>query len=204
VTDIASNSNSVFVIDTATNTVIATIPVGLFPLSIAITPDGTRAYVTNSNSGTISVIDTATNSVIATIPVGLPIFDIAFTPDGTRAYASSEQGSNRAIIVIDTATNAVITTIPVLGFPFRIAISPAPRSPKNKEECKNGGWRNFGPPAGPFKNQGQCVSSVERSATRPYGCLRDRSKVGTEITSNAVRCGQWVFKRQPNTTCHQV
>ena len=38
VTDIASNSNSVFV--------IATILVGLFPLSIAITPDGTRAYVT--------------------------------------------------------------------------------------------------------------------------------------------------------------
>ena len=154
-------------IDTATNTVIATIPVGSFPGDVAISPDGTRAYVTNSNSATISVINTATNSVIATIPVGLQVLDIALTPDGTRAYAIGDQGSNRAIIVIDTATNTVIATIPVLGLPFRIAISPAPRSPKDKEECKNGGWRNFGPPAGPFNNQGQCVSSVERSATRP-------------------------------------
>jgi hypothetical protein len=27
-----------------------------------------------------------------------------------------------------------------------------------KDECRNGGWRNFIGPPGPFKNQGQCVS----------------------------------------------
>src|SRR5216117_3487446 len=34
-------SNTVSVIDTATNTVVATIPVGAFPFGVAITPDGT-------------------------------------------------------------------------------------------------------------------------------------------------------------------
>ncbi len=30
----------------------------------------------------------------------------------------------------------------------------------NKDQCKDGGWQNFNPPAGPYKNQGQCVSST--------------------------------------------
>ena len=31
--------------------------------------------------------------------------------------------------------------------------------PENKEECKNGGWRDFGDT---FKNQGQCIAFVQR------------------------------------------
>src|SRR5262244_2845507 len=50
-----SASNTVSVIDTATNTVVATVPVGSVPLGVAITPDGTRAYVANPGSGTVSV-----------------------------------------------------------------------------------------------------------------------------------------------------
>ncbi|WP_323182748.1 hypothetical protein [Aldersonia sp. NBC_00410] len=45
------------VIDTATNTVTGTpIPVGDRPGIVAISPDGTRAYVTNAASNTVSVI----------------------------------------------------------------------------------------------------------------------------------------------------
>lgn len=45
-----------------------------------------------------------------------------------------------------------------------MSYGPAPLSPQTKEQCKNGGWRNFGAPAGPFKNQGQCVSFIERNS----------------------------------------
>ena len=65
-----SSTNTVSVIDTANNIVVATIPGGFSPLGVAITPDGTQAYVTNDFSNTVSVIDTATNTVVATIPVG--------------------------------------------------------------------------------------------------------------------------------------
>jgi hypothetical protein len=30
----------------------------------------------------------------------------------------------------------------------------------NKDQCKDGGWQTFNPPTGPYKNQGQCVSST--------------------------------------------
>jgi YVTN family beta-propeller protein len=62
------------VIDTATNTVVATVPVGNEPSGVAITPDGKHAYVTNLDealpAGSVSVIDTTTNTVAATVLVG--------------------------------------------------------------------------------------------------------------------------------------
>jgi YVTN family beta-propeller protein len=58
-----TGDNSVSVIDTATNTVVATIPVGNDPFAVAVTPDGKHAYVTNSDPNTVTVIDTATNKV---------------------------------------------------------------------------------------------------------------------------------------------
>src|SRR5258708_6430333 len=63
-------SNTVSVIDTATNAVSATIPVGINPIGVAVNPDGSKIYVANLNARTVSVIDKVTNIVITTIPVG--------------------------------------------------------------------------------------------------------------------------------------
>jgi YVTN family beta-propeller protein len=60
----------VSVIDTATGTVSAIIPVGNASGGVAITPDGKHAYVANAVDGTVSVIKTATGKVSAIIPVG--------------------------------------------------------------------------------------------------------------------------------------
>jgi YVTN family beta-propeller protein len=57
------------VIDTGTNPTISTITVGNRPFGIAVTHDGTKAYVANYFSDTLSVIDVLTNSVLATISV---------------------------------------------------------------------------------------------------------------------------------------
>jgi YVTN family beta-propeller protein len=64
-------SNTVSVIDTATSTVVWTVPVGEHPRGVAVTPDGRHAYVANVGSNTVSVIDTATSTVVgAPVPVG--------------------------------------------------------------------------------------------------------------------------------------
>ncbi|MGH3671038.1 MAG: YncE family protein [Pseudonocardiaceae bacterium] len=65
-----SGSGSVSVIDTLSNTVIATIPVGSCPEGVAVTPDGRHVYVPNFASNSVSVIDTANDTVADTIPVG--------------------------------------------------------------------------------------------------------------------------------------
>jgi YVTN family beta-propeller protein len=129
------------------------------PFGVAITPDGTRAYVTINFPNTVSVIDTATNTVVATIPVGVGPIGVAITPDGTRVYVTNDDSNT--VSVIDTATNTVVETIPVGVRPVAVAITPAPQTPTSKEHCKHDGYLKFGPPAGPFKNQGQCVSYVE-------------------------------------------
>ncbi|MGW2557510.1 YncE family protein, partial [Streptomyces sp. NPDC001635] len=75
-------------IDTATNTVTATIPVGSQPFAVAITPDGAHVYVTNGASDTVSVIDTATNTVTATTPVGNGPIGVAIGTPPTPPFPS--------------------------------------------------------------------------------------------------------------------
>ena len=63
--------NTVSVIDTAHNSVIATIPVG--GETAAVSPNGAFVYVA-SESGIVSVIDTASNSVVGTaIAMPMPL-----------------------------------------------------------------------------------------------------------------------------------
>ena len=119
------DTNNVSVIDTATNRVITTIPVGQNPYGVAVTPDGSKVYVANETSNNVSVIDTATNTVIGSaIPVGISPDGVAVTPDGSKVYVSNG-GSN--ISVINTATKMVMATIPVGASPvcFGLCIQPA-------------------------------------------------------------------------------
>jgi YVTN family beta-propeller protein len=56
------NPGDVSVINSATNTVVATVPVGNQPYAVSVTQDGTSVDVANGD-GTVSVIDTATYTV---------------------------------------------------------------------------------------------------------------------------------------------
>lgn len=114
---------TVSIIDIATNMELGTIVVGNSPFSIALTPDGTRAYVTNSFSASVSVIDTATNTVVADIGMPTPA-GVAISPDGGRAYVTSQVVLG-TVTIIDTATNTVIGSPIAVGFtPGRPAITP--------------------------------------------------------------------------------
>jgi YVTN family beta-propeller protein len=62
--------NTVSVIDTSNNSVVATVPVsGNYADGVAVSPNGAVVYVA-SESGVVNVIDTASNTVTATISVG--------------------------------------------------------------------------------------------------------------------------------------
>lgn len=113
-------SNIVSVVDTQTNTVVATIPVGGpggYPYGIAVNPSGTRAYVTLNLEGSVAVIDTATNSVLTTVPVGFSPIALAVNPEGNRVYVTKNDAT---ISVIDADANSVIATIAVGAFPGAI------------------------------------------------------------------------------------
>jgi YVTN family beta-propeller protein len=121
-----TGSNNVSIIDTATDTVTATVNLGRNSFGVTVTPDGKKVYVTNSGSSNVSVIDTDTNAVIETVPVGNGPHGIAVTPDGTKVYVANYGNDSVPgnVSVIDTATNTVIATVPVGKSPGGVAVSP--------------------------------------------------------------------------------
>jgi YVTN family beta-propeller protein len=117
-----SGDNTVSVIDTTSNTVTATIGVGINPFGVAVTRDGRKVYVTNGSDNTVSVLSTATNTVTATIGAGLTPQGVAVTRDGSTVYVTN-QGSG-TVSVIDTASNTVTATIGVGRTPQGVAVTP--------------------------------------------------------------------------------
>lgn len=99
-------------IDTASNTVINSIPVGDHPGGMAITPNGATVYVTNNGDDTVSAIDTASATVSATIPVGSVPLNIAVNSSGTTAYVTN--ANDGTVWAIDTRQKA---DLDVLGQP---------------------------------------------------------------------------------------
>lgn len=79
VTD-TSSTGVVNVLSTITDTIIATVNVGMDPEGVALHQTASRAYVANSGTNNVSVIDTTTNTVIATMTVGTEPTGVAVTP----------------------------------------------------------------------------------------------------------------------------
>ncbi|WP_203986125.1 beta-propeller fold lactonase family protein [Sphaerisporangium rufum] len=117
-------SDTVSVIDTATNTVIRTVAVGDGPWGVAFSPDGTRAYVTNSGSATVSVIETVAHTVVGTIalPAGSAPHGVVVRPDGNRVYVAGRDSDR--VYAIDPATGAVAGSVAVGALPWGLAITP--------------------------------------------------------------------------------
>ena len=115
--------NTVSVINTGSNTVVKTIPVGTTPFIVAVDEAGKSAYVTNFGSNTVSVISTTTNAVTATIPVQTQPQGLAVAPNGKTVYVSN--GGSGTVSVINPATKKVTTTISLGGQPAGIAVTPS-------------------------------------------------------------------------------
>ena len=117
------SAGTVSVIDIATNTIVASIPVGSGPFGVAVNPAGSRAYVANGGSDNVSVINTATNTVIATVLAGSIPTGVAVNPAGTRAYVTN--GGSNSVTVIDTANNNVVTTVTGIYLATGVVVNPA-------------------------------------------------------------------------------
>lgn len=107
----------------ATNgpSVIETIPVGTYPLGVAVNPTTDRIYVGNNQSLNVSVIEGATNTVVATVPGINSARDIAVNPTTNRIYVSASSGHR--LSVIDGTANSV-TQIWLDGLPDGVGVNP--------------------------------------------------------------------------------
>ncbi|MBF6478228.1 protein kinase domain-containing protein [Nocardia cyriacigeorgica] len=110
----------VSVIDTGTNTVVATIPVGPETGGVAVDPGRGTLYVTDRGERTVTLIDTGTHRDVATIPVGYDPQSVIVDPDSATIYVIG--GSQ--VSIIDTGTRTVTATIPVDSSTRKAALDP--------------------------------------------------------------------------------
>jgi len=122
-------SNSISVIDRATNTVVDTIAVGPTPGGVAVTHDGKEVWVLAENE--VDVIDTATNAISAKLTFSYELFppvqpnSIVISPDDRRVYVVNDLLDGFGTVsVIDRSSHAVLKNITVGEFPWSVAVTP--------------------------------------------------------------------------------
>jgi sugar lactone lactonase YvrE len=124
---VSNSTDAVIPVNTATHAVGAPITVGSGPSAIAITPDGSTAYVTdegttNTSPGFVTPIELSTNIPGTPIPVGSGPDAIAITPNGQTAYVGNYNDST--VTPVNLVTDTTGTPIPVGGAPISITITP--------------------------------------------------------------------------------
>jgi MYXO-CTERM domain-containing protein len=126
-------SDTVSVIDTATNVVTATIPVGHNPNGIVTNAYGGLVCVTNYLSNDVSLIDPNTNTVVATVAVGAGPVGVARPPGGDlpatdpdyplpESFAYVANKNDHTVSVVEVGTARVIATIGVDPSPDGVAV----------------------------------------------------------------------------------
>ncbi len=121
------NLNTVTVIEASTShaTVLhASNPPLNGPLGIAISPDGSTAYVTNSDGNTVRPINLRTSPPTFETPikVGSGPAAIAITPSGDTAYVTNF--NSNTVTPIDLRSSKAGAPITVGSGPWSIAVSP--------------------------------------------------------------------------------
>src|SRR5918994_2390910 len=116
-----SNSNSISVIDLATNTILRNITVDGTPHNIKLSEDQMTLYILTSDrdSGTIFMLNTTSNEIMKEIPTEVSVQDIAIF-NGTM-YASDVVGGK---VLVMNANGTLIDEIDVGSRPQFMEVKP--------------------------------------------------------------------------------
>lgn len=127
-------SSTISVIDGALgslteNTITASIPIGVGPVSINVNPLNHRIYTANQGDNTVSVVDGLTNTVLDTFPAGNGPVGISVNPATNRVYVGNV--FDGTLTVIDDTKindgipgNEIITTVVLAPGAARIDFDP--------------------------------------------------------------------------------
>lgn len=118
-----SNLGHVHLIDTATDAISATIqltPANGALEGLAISPDGSTAYVTDAENNLLLVASLATHTQQAADPAGMTPLDVAITPDGDQAWVLTAAG----LEIVNLGTGQVTGPVQLPGTPSAIAFAP--------------------------------------------------------------------------------
>jgi len=113
VSNVGSGSVTLLSLQGTTLRTLATVPVGDAPRGVALTKDGTRAYVALGEESAVAVVDVAARRVLRRLPTGLEPWSVALTPDGKRLAVGCTRA--RTLSVFAVATGTELYTVPLNG-----------------------------------------------------------------------------------------
>jgi YVTN family beta-propeller protein len=117
---LANKPGYVAFIDTRTARVTSEVPVGHAPHAIALTPDGSLAYVAVQYSGEVAVVDTARHKVVRTITApGVP-YQLLLS--GRRIYVSRLYAGH--VTAYDAATGRQLADYPLTQGLSQLVLAP--------------------------------------------------------------------------------
>jgi YVTN family beta-propeller protein len=123
----SSGNGSISVIDTTSNSVVATIPVHKLPSSIEVDDAGRRAYVANSGSNTVSVIDLDLRREVAVAGTGERPVLARISPD-MRTLVVANRGSG-SVSIFAVAPDVPESGLGLPGLVLKPRHSPADPTP---------------------------------------------------------------------------
>ncbi len=89
---------------------------------VAVTPDGSRAFVANIGSGGITAFDLKEGKKLADVPTAAGSEGITVTPDGKQVWVTNRAADS--VSVVDAATLKIVKTFEAPSFPIRAEVTP--------------------------------------------------------------------------------
>jgi YVTN family beta-propeller protein len=114
-------SSSIGVIDLASNSQVATIPVSGDPFRVKLSSDGSLLFVTG-NADSLFIVDVASREIVRKLAIGQDANGLAEDYTGTRLYVSNQ--SDGTVAEVDLNTGTVVRSIAVGGHPQELVLSP--------------------------------------------------------------------------------
>jgi YVTN family beta-propeller protein len=118
-----SASDTIDVIDSATNKVVQVISGIELPHGIASSPDGARIYISNESEDVLDVVDRKNGEILKKVPLSARPNNLAITRDGTQVLVGIRTQPG-VLDVIDTASLQRVKSIRVSGPVHNVYVTP--------------------------------------------------------------------------------
>ena len=86
------------------------------PMSVLLSRDASKLYVSTGRGQQLFTVDTATNSMVGSVTVCKRPWGIALSPDGKTLYSANRPSND--ISVVDLQTNTVTGSVKVCSAPW--------------------------------------------------------------------------------------
>ena len=188
----SASPGTVTVIDGLTNTVTATITVGIRPPFLLINPVTNKIYVPSRHDNTVSVIDGVTNTVSKTISVGShPTYGDINLVTNKIYVVNNGNGRGTTMSVIDGNTDTVTATVTVGNYPQGAAVNPVTNKIYVSNYCGNTFGCNATPAPGTVSVVDGATNTVvghgygRSCAPGHFRRLGDQQGLGAELCAGA-------------------